>query len=190
MKMCYLPKLAAFVLAVLAASVSAQTAPTRIGWIRTGAFGDEKQGIVKYVAAIKTVDDGFKAQVAELQSLRTRINAIVADLQKTPPANLANPQAVQAKREEGERLQREFEFKNKEFDAAYGKRRNEVVGAISADILKAVQEYGKQKGFAVILDISTMAQGNALLHLDPSADITRDFVAFYNARGLGSAVPR
>lgn len=182
------------ILASFATVVSAQpvAAPNKIGWINTTAFGDEKNGIVKYVTAIKAAEEGFKTQITELQSLRDRINAIVAELQKTPPGNIVNPQALQGKREEGERLQREYEFKQKEFEAAYGKRRNEMVAPISADILKAIQEYGKQKGYAAILDIGTMAQGNALVHLDPTVDVTKDFVTFYNARSpaAGGAPPK
>lgn len=184
--------LAALILVGSAASVSAQAAPSKIGWINTTTFSDEKNGIVRYVAAIKSAEGGFKVQIAELQTLRDRINAIATELQKAPPGNLANQQALQARKDEGEKLRREYDFKQKEFDAAYGKRRSEVVGPISADILKAIQDYGKQKGFAAILDIGTMAQGNALVHLDPAVDITKDFVAFYNARPpvAASTVPK
>jgi Skp family chaperone for outer membrane proteins len=178
---------AVLILAASVVSVSAQAGPTRFGWINTSAFSDEKGGIVRYVTAVKSVENEFKPKVTELQTLQNRISAIVTELQNAPPGNVASQQALQAKREEGERLRREFGFKKEEFDAAYNKRRGEVVGPISADILKSIQDYGKQKGFAVILDISTMAQGNALLHLDPTADVTKDFVAFYNARPPAAA---
>lgn len=75
--------LVALVLIGYASTVSGQTAlPTRIGWIDTAAFADEKNGIVKYVTALKAAEGGFKTQIAELQGLRDRINAIVTELQK------------------------------------------------------------------------------------------------------------
>lgn len=183
MKRAFLPIIAAL---ILAASAAAQAPPTKIGWIDTSMFADEKAGIVRYVTAIKAVDGGFKTQVTELEGLQSRIRTIAEELQKTP-ANLADPAAVQAKREEGGRLQREFEFKKKEFDAAYGKKRNAVIGPISGDIVKGIQEFAKQKGYAVILDISSLAQTNAVLHLDAGADLTKDFVAFFNARPAAPA---
>ncbi len=98
------------------------------------------------------------------------------------------PETIQAKRDDGERLQREFEFKKKEFEAAYSKRRNEVISPLTADILKVMQDFARQKGYGVIFDIGALAQTNALLVLDPAVDITKEFVAFYNARPPAAAV--
>ena len=98
------------------------------------------------------------------------------------PAIPVDPKVFAAKQDEGQTLQRTGEFKQKELDAAVEKRKNEVLGPITADILKAVQDFAKAKGYAVILDIAPLDQAHAILVLDPTAEVTKEFITFYNAR--------
>ena len=58
---------------------------------------------------------------------------------------------------------------------------------VTSDILKAVQDFAKQKGYVAVLDISMLDQAHAILALDPSADITKEFIVFYNARPNSTA---
>lgn len=172
------------------ASFAQVPAVTKIGWIDTGAFADEKEGVTKYVSALKALDAEMKPRVTELTGLQTRLQTISDDLKKMQAANPAVPvdaKAAQSKQDEGERLQREFEFKKKEYDAAMEKRSGEVLGPVSADISKAIQEYAKSKGYSVILDINALAQASAILALDGTANITKDFITFYNARPATTA---
>lgn len=168
-------------------------APTKIGWIVTAAFGDEKEGITKYIQAEKALDTELKPRVTELQTLQTRIKTISDDLAKMQGANPAVPfdqKAAAAKQDEGQRLQREFEFKQKEAQAVFGKRREEVLGPITQNIFQALQDYAKAKGFAVIIDISALGQENApnpVLFLEPSANVTKDFITYYNTRPATTA---
>jgi len=181
--------------AVMAASAFAQVAQPgagKIGWLDTGAFADEKAGVTKYIGAIKSVEAEMKPRVTDLQTLQTRLKTISDDLAKMQaacqnPAIPCDTKAAAAKQDEGQRLQREFEFKKKEFDAAYDKRSGEILGPISADIMKAVQEYAKQKGYLAVLDIAMLDQAHVILALDPTADITTEFIAYYNTRPAGTA---
>jgi Skp family chaperone for outer membrane proteins len=180
--------------AFLTVSASAQVQPaTKIGWIVTGAFGDEKEGITKYVAAEKALDLELKPKADELRALQTRIKTISDDLAKMQAAGSSVPvdvKAAQAKQDEGARLQREFEFKQKEAQAYYAKRREEVLGPLSQQIFQALQDYAKQKGYAVIIDISTLGQPDApspVVFLDPAANVTKDFVTYYNSRPATTA---
>lgn len=179
--------------AIFAISASGQVpAVTKIGWINTSAFGgDEKglNGVTKYVGALKTLDTEFKPRVTELQTLDTRIKALAEELQKMQ-ANTAvpiNQQTVLAKQEEGQRLQRELEFKQKDAEAAVQARRNTLLAPIMSDLDKAIQEFAKQKGYTVVLDIAALANANAILVLDPTADITKEFIAYYNTRPASTA---
>ncbi|MEO7674624.1 MAG: OmpH family outer membrane protein [Pyrinomonadaceae bacterium] len=180
-----------FAIAVIfAASAIAQTTgtspvPSKIGWIDTGSFADEKNGVTRFLNGLKAIDAEFKPKVAELERIKVKLT-VISDALRNP--NTAVPESLQTKRDEGERLQREAEFKKKEYEALYTKRRNEVIGPISADIIKAMQDFARQKGYAVILDIGSLAQTNSILILEPSADTTKEFVAFYNARPAVSAV--
>jgi hypothetical protein len=55
------------------------------------------------------------------------------------------------------------------------------------DIFKALNEYAKQKGYAVILDGAKLEQADILLGFDDRYDVTKDFIVFYNARPAGTA---
>jgi Skp family chaperone for outer membrane proteins len=101
-----------------------------------------------------------------------------------------NATAVAAKQDEGEKLQRDFEYKQKDAQAAFTKRRQELVGPIFDQIGRALDEYAKQKGFTVIIDISALGQQNApspILLLDPSVNITKDFITYFNSRPATTA---
>lgn len=172
---------------VFAMSTFAQTGTGKIGWIDTGMFADEKEGVTKYLTALKTLQTEMKPRLTELQTLDTRIKTIADDLQKMQ-ANSAVPidqKSAQAKQDEGLRLQRELEFKKKEYDAALAKRGGEVLGPIQTDIFKAIQAYAKKNGYTAILDISALANENmnAILALDETANITKAFITSYNAGG-------
>lgn len=168
---------------------AAQQAQGKIGWINTAAFADEKEGVTKYLNALKALDAEMKPRVNELQGIQTKVQNLAKEIQ-TMQANTAvpvKPEAIQAKQEEGQRLQREFEFKKKEYDAAVESRSGAVLGPVSDDISKAIEAFAKQKGYTVVLDIAALANANAILVLDPTANITKEFITFYNTRPATTA---
>ena len=176
-------------MAVSASAQAAQPGAGKIGWLNTSAFADEKAGIAKYLGALKQIESEMKPRVTELQALQARLKAISEDLNKmqSNPAIPVDQKAFAAKQDEGQRLQREGEFKKKELDAAVDKRNQDLLGPVTSDILKAVQDFAKQKGYVAVLDISMLDQAHAILPLDPSADITKEFIVFYNARPNSTA---
>lgn len=176
-------------MAAFAVSTFAQAGAGKIGWIETAAFGDEKEGATKYIGALKALDNEMKPRVAELQGIQAKLKTISDDLAKmqSNPAVPVNPQAAAAKQEEGQALQRSFDFKKKEYDAAVETASTRILGPVSADISKAIQEYAKAKGYSVILDISALAQANVILALDGTANVTKDFITYYNTRPAGTA---
>ena len=190
--------LSLFFVSLMVANAFAQAAQPgsgRIGWVNTAAFDDDKNGIKKYVAAANALDVEFKPRVTELQTISTRIAAINDELKKMNgnPAVPVKPETVAAKQDEAQRLQREGEFKQKELEAAVNKRKEAVLGPIMEDLYKATDEFAKQKGYSVILDPSKLYQAGVLLSFDQTADITKDFITFYNARPTtattGTATP-
>jgi Skp family chaperone for outer membrane proteins len=173
--------------AVFASSAFAQAG--KIGWIDTGAFADEKEGVTKYVNALKALDAEMKPKVTELTGIQTRLKTLSDDLAKMT-GNSAIPvdqKAVASKQDEGQRLQREFDFKKKEYDAQVEKRTNDVLGPVSQDISKAIQEYAKLKGYTAILDVDKLAQAGVIMYLDPAASITKEFVVYYNSKTPATA---
>ena len=175
--------------AIFSVAAFGQAAPGKIGWIDTASFAAEAGGVTRYISASKSLDAEFKPKVTELEGLQTKIANLAKEIQAMQgnTAVPVNQQTLLAKQEEGQRLQREGEFKKKEFEAAYQARMGQVLGPITNDIGKAMQDFAKQKGYAVVLDIASLANANAILVLDPSADITKEFIAFYNARPATTA---
>jgi len=168
---------------------TAQPGSTRIGWIDTQAFGDEREGVTKYIAAYKDLSAQMKPRTAELEGIKNKLESIAREID-TMTKNTAvpvNQTTLLAKQEEGQRLQREGEFKQKEYEASLQSASARVLGPVSADIGKAIQEFAKQKGYAVVLDIAALASANAILVLDPAMNITREFIAYYNTRPATTA---
>lgn len=162
----------------------------RIGLIDSGAFGDEKEGITKYLNAVKALNLEVKPKVDELNGMQTRLKAISDELEKikNPPANVPiNTSLAQTKQADGESLQRQFEFKKKDYDAYLEKRGNDLLGPIQLDIGKAIQDFCTQKGYVAILDLDKMGRDGSLLGLDPKANVTKEFITFYNTRPATTA---
>lgn len=182
--------------AIVAVSASAQTRPatntparpapsnapvpdTKIAFIDTGAFGEEQGGITRYVNAMKALEREFKPRQDELTTLNTRIKAIADEINKLSGNTVVDPKTIQAKQDEGERLQRDLKYKQDQAEADYKKRYNDVVSPISTDIGKALDSFATQRGITMILDISKLAP--AILTVNPAMDVTQAFISEYNS---------
>jgi Skp family chaperone for outer membrane proteins len=158
---------------------------SKIAFINTDAFRDEKNGIARFVAALKNLDREFKPRIDEMQAMANRLKTINDDIQKLSGNPVVDEKSVNAKREEGESIQRDLEYKKKQYDAAAAKRYEEVVGPISNDIGNALTNYAKAHGITMILDASKMLE--AIITLDPNMDITAEFVNEYNSKNPATA---
>lgn len=185
-----------FLAALLSVSAIAQTAPAagKIAVINTYLFGEDKTGITKYINAVNALNTEFKPLDAELQTMVTRYQALVKEIQTLSDQAAANggkvpidPKAAQAKVDEKEKLERDIKFKQEDAKSRFEKRQQAVLGPVLQDIYKAVQEFSDQKGYLMILDISKMADADIIMALDKKADVTKDFIVFYNARPATTA---
>lgn len=174
-----------------AATTPAPTGPlpdTKIAFINTEAFGDEKGGITRYVTAVKSLEREFQPRQTELNTMQTRIKGIADEIGKLSGNSVVDPKTIQSKQEEGERLQRDLKYKKEQADADFAKRYQEVVSPISADIGKALDSFASQRGITMILDISKLAP--AILTVNPNMDVTAAFIAEYNSKPTtASAAP-
>jgi Skp family chaperone for outer membrane proteins len=164
-----------------AAPAAAVAVPeTKIALIDTSVFGDEKVGIMRYVNAVKSVQREFQPKQAELTSIQARIRTLADDINKLAGAPMVDPKTIQAKRDEGERLERDLKYKKEQADADFEKRFKEVVLPISADIGKAIDQFASQNRITLVLDASKLQP--AILTINPAMDVTQAFIANYNAR--------
>ena len=146
----------------------------------TTVFGDEKTGIKRYINAVNTVQRAFDAKNAELRNLQNQLKVIADDINKLSGNSLVSAESIRAKRDEGERLQRELKYKKEQADADFEKRYTEVVGPVSNDIGNALIQYASQNGLTMILDISKLMP--AVLTVNPAMDVTQAFIADYNSK--------
>ena len=180
--------------AIFAVSAFAQTAAGKIGLINTLAFDDDKAGITKYVAALNSLETEFKPAFTELQTLGTKIQAMqkeIAGYQEIVRTGGKIPISdvdLAKKAEDYEKMGREYKFKEEDAKARYERRSQVVLGPIRADIGNAIQEYTKKNGYIVMLDIAKLDNQGVILGLDETADVTKQFIVFYNARPATTAV--
>lgn len=180
--------------ALFAVSAFAQAqSAAKIGLINTMAFDDAKEGITKYVNAMNSLENEFKPDNTALTTMGTRIQTLQKDIQalqkqvqdgKVP----VDEKTVNAKVEEYDKLVREYKFKEEDAKARFGRREQAIMGPIQLDIGKAMQEFAKQKGYTIILDVAKLGNAGLILAIgDEKADITKEFIQFYNTRPAGTA---
>jgi len=165
--------------------------PGKVGLINIGAFGDTTKGITKYKNGLDAVDKSLEQVNAELRSLATKYNTGLTEYQAMQKAVPPPPAAqLQAKADELQLLQTNIKRKQEDGKALYDKNYSDIMSPITNDIIRALNEYARQKGYAVILDGAKLEQANILWGFDDKYDVTKDFIAFYNTRPpANSTVP-
>lgn len=165
----------------------------KIGLVNVNAFGDDKAGITKFRNALNSLDPEFKPLNDQITAKRTRYQTLAAEIQKAQqpaPAGVpaANNQAsLSAKVEEAQSLEVEIKRLQEDGKSKYERRYSQVVGPIYADIIKGLNDFAKQKGYAMILDGAKLEEAGILMGFDDKYDVTKEFIAFYNARPAGTA---
>ena len=189
----------AFFAAVSASSVFAQTKPaatpapagptqaanlpdTKIALVDTDEFLNEKNGIVRLVAAAKKVEAEFQPRRTELQGLQQQIDKLTADLQKAAPVQ--DPKVTAQQQDAIDQKKKELQRKGEDAQAAYQKRLQEMLGPVYDDIGKALDAYAKSHGITLILDV-TKIQG--IVSASESLDITKPFISEFNSKNPATA---
>ena len=160
---------------------------SRIALIDTGMFGDEKNGIFRYVDAAKSVELEFRTRTTELQTLQNRLNTLVTEIQTLRRLSVVDQKAVQAKQAEGERLQQEFNTKKERLDEDITKRYQQVVAPVSQQIGAAMDQFARQRGITMTLDISKLMP--AILTAIPAIDMTQAFISDFNSKNPRTGTP-
>ena len=191
----------AFVAAISAGSISAQirpagtpatsTTPTqttasvpdsKIALIDSSAFGDEKQGIVRIVTALKKLNAEFQPRQNELQTLQQQIDKATADLQKVQPVQ--DPKLSAQQQDKIDTMKKDLQRKGEDAQAAFNKRQEEILSPILEDIGKALDVYAKAHGITMILDVTKLP---GIVSASDSLDITKAFIVEFNSKNPATA---
>ena len=152
----------------------------KIAFVNTEAFGDEKEGINRFVNALRSHQRDIKPKEDELLGLQNKLRQIATDIENLGKSPVVAQASIQTKQDEGARVQREFEYKQKDYEALSQKRYREIVGPVSVDIGKELDAFRKDNGITMILDVTKLLP--VILSAREEMDITRPFIAYYNAK--------
>lgn len=164
----------------------------RIVVINTAVF-DAKDGITKYANAMTALEKEIAPTQNELNTLATKYQNLGIEIKKLQDSINAGTvpvdrNAAAAKLEEYQTLELTIKRKQEDGKRKFELRQSQVMGPVLQDIGKAMDEFAKQKGYALILDASKLEGAGLILAVDAAkVDVTKDFIAFYNARPAGTA---
>ena len=158
---------------------------SKMAMIYSDAFLDPKTGIARFNSLLATLNREFQPRQAELQAMQTKIESLTKEIESTQ--NVADPNALRAKKDQLDQLNTDFKRKGEDAQAAYNKRRQEIFTPLQEDIGKALETFAKARGITVIVDGSQVP----VVYAADSIDITRAFIAEFNSKNPATAsVPR
>lgn len=160
---------------------------TKVAIINSAYFDDEKAGITKYIQAFKTLQTEFKPSQDAILALEARLKKVGEEFKTLQGSSAVDPKSLDAKREEGEKLELEYKYKQEQYKAALQRRLEAVIAPVQFDIGKAIGEYAKSKGYTVVFDVAKDEKGMLIWAAMDSVDMTAEFIKFYNARPAGTA---
>jgi len=170
--------------ATTAPATSASVPDSKVALIDSRAFEDEKQGILKLLAAARRVSAEFQPRQTELLTLQQQIEKAEADLQKAAPVQ--DEKVSKQQKDRIDVLKKEYTRKGEDAQAAFNKRLEDVLGPIYEDMGKALEVFAKARGITLILDVAKIPQGG-ILNAVESTDITLAFIAEYNSKNPATA---
>lgn len=176
-----------FLLSCAALSIAQSPTPAKIALINSGSFLDEKAGITKVLEGIKKLNNEFKTDEAALRTLSDKIQALEKEIDSLRTLASRDPKLVdqrtaQAKLDEVENLKKDFGRKTEDTKARFDRRQQEILGPIQQSILKGLQDFATEKGYTLIFDIAKDQAGLLIAIGDQSADVTKTFITYFNAK--------
>ena len=155
---------------------------SKVALIFSEAFQDPKTGIARFTVLLTKLNAEFQKTQDDLNQMAQRINQLSDDLNKT--RNIADPKVTQQKIDQLDQLKKDYQRKGEDAQAAYQRRRGEVLGPLQDDVGKALDAYAKSHAIAIIIDGS---QVQGIVYASESIDITRAFISDYNIKNPATA---
>ncbi len=145
-----------------------------------------KVGFVDMQAVISTSKEGeaAKGKVAgeaagkqkEISAKEAEIKQMDGELQKQSP--ILSEAAKKEREEEIRRKLRDLKRLTEDFNRDLAKRESELINDLLRDVTAVIREYGKEKGFTLIVE---KGQGGVIYGSEP-ADLTKEILDRFNAR--------
>jgi|SRR5215472_3562092 len=189
--------LTAVCLAVVSATAGAQTRPVtppaapapdaqgtvKIAVIYSDEFQNEKTGIARFTATMKTLNAEFDKIQKDLNSTQTRLQQMQDELVKLQNGPNPDAKVIQTKMDQLEQLKKDYQRKGEDAQSSYAKRRQDLFQPLQDDIGKALETFAKARGITVLIDGSAVP----VIYAAENIDITRAFIADYNTKNPATA---
>lgn len=146
-------------------------------------FQDPKNGISRFSTAIAKLNGEFQKIQDELTQTAQRLRQQQDEITKLQQTPNVTPAQVQARIEQLDQQKKDYTRRGEDAQAAYQRRRQELLSPLQEDVGKALDAYAKARGITMILDGSQMP----LLYAADSIDITKAFIADYNSKNPATA---
>jgi outer membrane protein len=176
-----------FVASIAAAPVFAQAPAnnvpvSKVAVIFSEAFQDPKIGIARFAILLTRLNSEFQKTQADLAQMAQTINQLNGEVNKI--RTTADPKVTQQKIDQLDQLKKDYQRKAEDAQAAYQKRRAEILGPLQEDVGKALDAYAKSHAIAMIIDAS---QVPGILYAAETIDITKVFISDYNLKNPATA---
>ena len=159
---------------------------SKIAIINTQEFMDPKTGILKFTTVVNKLNSEFQKTRDDLNALRTRGEALEAEITKLRDAPAGTPidqPALQVKIDQLEQLKKDVQRRSEDAQTAYNKRRDEVLQPLQLEIATALEAFAKARGINFVIDGAAVP----LLYFEESTNITRAFIADFNSKNPAPA---
>ena len=155
---------------------------SKVAVIFSEAFQDSKAGIARFSVLLTKLNSEFQKTQDDLNQTAARINQLNDDVNKTK--NIADPKVTQQKLDQLDQLKKEYQRKGEDAQAAYQRRRGEILGPLQDDVGKALNAYAKSHAITIIID-GSQAQG--IVYASEAIDITKAFISDFNIKNPATA---
>lgn len=157
----------------------AQSSPgnpgVRIGVINSALF-QESAGVSKLINTQNIAEAEFKHKKEELKELQGKAEALSRSIKNSSGNN------YQSKYEELEKLNRDIKSKGDLYQVQYQKRYNDLLTPIYTAMGTALQQWSKQKGYDLVVDIAKDEKGTFIWVAEPViAQSTADLIRYFNS---------
>jgi outer membrane protein len=158
---------------LMASGSRAADSPVKVAFVDIQAvIAQSKEGLA---ARNKVAAEAAEKQ-KEISAKEAEIKQMDAELQKQSP--VLSDAAKKEREEEIRRRLRDLKRLTEDFNRDLAKREAELVNDLLRDVTAVIRDYGKEKGYSLIVE---KGQGGVIYGSDP-ADLTKDILERYNTR--------
>jgi len=156
--------------------------PTKVALFESDVFFDQKNGIASLVAVQKKLTVEMTPRLEELQRLNDRVEKLRTEIRNAAPA-VATPAWLRDKNDEGSRILREIDFKQKEADIYREKLQRDLIDPEMVVVGREMIEFAKKRSIDVLIDQSRFS--GTIFPVSPTSNITLEFIRDFNAKRAG-----